>query len=151
MSINYRRLQCAPERVFEVLADGWVFPSWVVGASRMRYVDDAWPSPGTQLHHSFGVWPVLLDDETTMLEWDPPRHAVMQPKGWPIGEALVTIDVKPRRDGCVVRIMEKAAARHSPLCAQRGNAQAARIFGRGPREKQRLRGVGLAFVEDWGQ
>jgi hypothetical protein len=108
MSINYRRLSCAPERVFEVLADGWVFPSWVVGASRMRYVDDAWPAPGTQLHHSFGVWPILLDDETTMLEWDPPRHAVMQPKGWPIGEALVTIDVKPRRDGCVVRIMEKA-------------------------------------------
>jgi hypothetical protein len=108
MSINYRRLSCAPERVFEVLADGWVFPSWVVGASRMRYVDDAWPAPGTQLHHSFGVWPVLLDDETTMLEWDPPRHAVMQPKGWPIGEALVTIDVKPRADGCVVRIMEKA-------------------------------------------
>jgi hypothetical protein len=108
MSINYRRLSCAPERVFEVLADGWVFPSWVVGASRMRYVDDAWPAPGTQLHHSFGVWPVLLDDETTMLEWDPPRHAVMQPKGWPIGEALVTIDVKPRHDGCVVRIMEKA-------------------------------------------
>jgi hypothetical protein len=108
MSINYRRLRCAPERVFEVLADGWVFPSWVVGASRMRYVDDAWPTPGSQLHHSFGVWPVLLDDETTMLEWDPPRHAVMQPKGWPIGEAMVTIDVKPRHDGCVVRIMEEA-------------------------------------------
>ena len=108
MSTNYRRLSCAPERVFEVLADGWVFPSWVVGASRMRYVDDEWPLPGSQLHHSFGVWPVLLNDETTMLEWDPPRHAVMQPKGWPIGEALVTIDVKPRRDGCLVRIMEEA-------------------------------------------
>jgi hypothetical protein len=32
----------------------------------------------------------------------------MSPKGWPAGEALVTIDVKPRRDGCVVRIQERA-------------------------------------------
>ncbi|PRY65055.1 polyketide cyclase/dehydrase/lipid transport protein [Glaciihabitans tibetensis] len=108
MSTNYRRLRCSPQDVFDVLADAWLFPSWVVGASRMRSVDAAWPTPGSKLHHSFGVWPALLDDETTMLEWDPPRHAVMQPKGWPIGEALVTIDVKPRADGCLVRIKEKA-------------------------------------------
>ena len=91
-----------------MLADGWLFPSWVVGSSRMRSVDEQWPEPGSKLHHSFGVWPLLLNDETVVREWDPPRRAVISPKGWPVGEALVTIDVKPRGAGCVVRIQEKA-------------------------------------------
>lgn len=108
MSTNYRLMACAPENVFDVIADGWLFPTWVVGASRMRDVDEAWPAVGSRLQHSFGVWPALIDDETTMIEWDPPRRAVMKPAGWPIGEALVTIDVKPRGDGCVVRIGESA-------------------------------------------
>ena len=74
----------------------------------MRSVDDGFPAVGTQLHHSFGVWPALIDDETTVLEWDPPRRMVIQPKGWPIGEARVALDVKPRGTGCVVRITESA-------------------------------------------
>lgn len=91
-----------------MLADGWLFPTWVVGSSRMRSVDEHWPAVGAKLHHSFGVWPVLLNDETVMREWDPPRRAVISPKGWPVGEALVTIEAKPTATGCVVRIQEKA-------------------------------------------
>jgi hypothetical protein len=108
MSTNTRTFHCSPEQVFDVLADGWLFPVWVVGASRMRDVDEAWPAVGSVLHHSFGVWPALIDDTTTVLEWDPPRLMVMKPAGWPIGEAKVTIRVKPRGAGCVVRIDEEA-------------------------------------------
>jgi hypothetical protein len=110
MSTNVRVMDCSPEDVFTVLADGWIFPTWVVGASRMREVEKDWPAVGSHLHHSFGSWPAVIDDETTMLEWDPPRHMLIRPKGWPIGEATVQIDVKPRGDGCVVRIIEKAVA-----------------------------------------
>lgn len=108
MSSNVRVMTCTPEHVFEVLADGWVFPTWVVGASRMRDVDAEWPAVGSRLHHSFGIWPAVIDDETTVLEWDPPRRMVMRPAGWPLGEAVVTIEAKPRGDGCVVRMLEKA-------------------------------------------
>lgn len=110
MSRNTREFACAPEDVFRVLSDGWLFPAWVVGASRMREVDDAWPNVGARLHHSFGVWPFLIDDETVVEVVEPPRRLVVRPKGWPIGEARVTIDVKPRQDGCVVRIQEEAVA-----------------------------------------
>ncbi|WP_382304285.1 SRPBCC domain-containing protein [Herbiconiux sp. UC225_62] len=110
MSKNTRIFRCSPEQVFEVLADGWLFPVWVVGASRMRDVDEAWPAEGSALHHSFGVWPALIDDSTTVLEWDPPRTMVIKPAGWPIGEAKVTIRVKRRGAGCVVRIDEEAVA-----------------------------------------
>jgi hypothetical protein len=110
MSVNYRLIHTNPERVFEVLANGWLYPSWVVGASRMRDVDDAWPAEGSRLFHSFGVWPLLINDSTSVLEWDPPRHAMFKARGWPVGEAHVTIDVKPRGDGCVVRIGEDAVS-----------------------------------------
>ncbi|WP_235460172.1 SRPBCC family protein [Yonghaparkia sp. Soil809] len=108
MSVTVREMHCSPEAVFGVLADAWVFPTWVVGASRMRDVDGAWPEVGSKLHHSFGLWPLVIDDRTEMVEWDPPRRAVMQPAGWPLGEARVEIDVKPRGSGCVVRLVEFA-------------------------------------------
>jgi len=108
MSVNVRTIECTPDELFAVLSDGWLFPTWVVGASRMRDVDAAWPAVGSALQHSFGVWPALIDDKTTVLEWDPPRRMVIQPSGWPIGEARVTIEVRPHANGCQVRITEKA-------------------------------------------
>jgi hypothetical protein len=108
MSTNTRVMECRPEDVFGVLNDGWLFPVWVVGASRMRDVDDAWPAVGSRLQHSFGVWPALINDKTTVLEYDAPRRLVVQPAGWPIGEARVVIEVQPHRRGCLVRITEKA-------------------------------------------
>ncbi len=110
MATNVRVLACAPEDVFRVLANGWLYPAWVVGASRMRQVEGRWPQPGSKLHHSFGTWPILIDDSTSILEWDPPRRAVLQARGWPIGEARVSIEVRPRGGGCVVRIHEQAVS-----------------------------------------
>jgi hypothetical protein len=107
VSRNVRAMNCSPKAVFDVLADGWLYPGWVVGASRMRDVDAGWPAAGTELHHSVGVWPLLIDDDTVSLEWAPPRRAVVRAKGWPIGEARVTIDVRERGAGCVVRIQEE--------------------------------------------
>ena len=55
MSVNTRLVSATPEQVWDVLADGWLYPVWVVGASRMREVEDAWPAPGSKLHHSVGT------------------------------------------------------------------------------------------------
>lgn len=107
MAKNTRTMDCTPDDVFRVLANGWLYPAWVVGASRMRDVDDSWPGPGAELHHSFGVWPALLDDTTQMKEWDPPHRAVMRARGWPVGEAEVTLRVRTLSEGCLVRIDEE--------------------------------------------
>lgn len=106
MATNTRAMDCTPDDVFRVLGNGWLYPAWVVGASRMRDVDESWPSPGAELHHSFGVWPALLDDTTQMKEWDPPHRAVLRARGWPVGEAKVTIRVRTLSSGCLVRIDE---------------------------------------------
>ena len=108
MARNNRIIKAPVGDVFDVLADGWLYPSWVVGASRIRDVDASWPAPRASLHHSFGVWPFLINDKTVLLEWDPPRRAVLQAHGWPIGEAKVVITVRSHGDGCVVRIDEDA-------------------------------------------
>jgi hypothetical protein len=110
MARNVRAMACEPGDVFRVFEDGWLFPSWVVGASRMRDVDAEWPRAGAHLHHSVGTWPALLNDTTEVLEYDPPRRFVLQARGWPVGEAKVTLDVKPFRGGSLVRIEEHAAS-----------------------------------------
>lgn len=103
-----RRVHASPEQVFAVLANGWLYPSWVVGASRMRDVDEHWPAVGSRLHHSFGVWPVLLNDSTQVLVSDPPQRLVMQARGWPAGEATVELRIEPDPDGCLVVLREDA-------------------------------------------
>ncbi|MFZ7087264.1 SRPBCC family protein [Curtobacterium sp. RRHDQ10] len=106
MFTRHRIVRASPDAVFAVLADGWLFPSWVVGASRIRRVEGRWPAVDARIHHSFGVWPLVLDDVTTVVAFDAPRHAEFRAGGWPLGEARVVIDVQPHRRGCVVRMVE---------------------------------------------
>jgi len=107
MARNVRVLHCRPEDVFDVLGNGWLYPSWVVGASRMREVDEAWPDTRSALHHSFGVWPALVNDRTIVERYAPPRLMVMRARGWPVGEARVTLEVKTNGDHTLVRIQEE--------------------------------------------
>ena len=110
MAVNYRAFACTAEQVFAVLENGWLYPTWVVGASRMRDVDASWPAVGSRVHHSVGVWPAVLDDTTSVLEWQEPRHAMLKARGWPIGEAYVSIDIQDTASGCIVRLTEDVVA-----------------------------------------
>jgi len=101
-----RRFSCSGEQIFAVLRDGWIYPVWVVGASRMRDVDNGWPAPGTKLHHAFGIWPLVIDDTTEVLEIEPDRRLVLEARGWPVGKARVEITVQPDGDDSLVSIAE---------------------------------------------
>jgi uncharacterized protein YndB with AHSA1/START domain len=105
--VNERTINASPEEVWEVLSDGWLYPLWVVGASRMRDVEPAWPAVGSHLHHSVGVWPGLIDDNTEVLAAEPGRCIELRAKGWPMGEAEVIIELEPAGEGTLVRIHEK--------------------------------------------
>ncbi len=85
MSTNKRLMKATPDEVWEVLADGWLYPLWVVGASRMREVDDEWPAPGARLHHSVGSWPLLIDDTTAVVECRPGALLELRARAWPGG------------------------------------------------------------------
>ena len=110
MSTTTRPVSATPEQVWEVLADGWLYPLFVVGASRMRDVDDSWPAVGARLHHSVGTWPLLIDDTTEVLEVEEGRRLLLLARGWPAGQANVDISLQPSGDTTVVTITEDATA-----------------------------------------
>lgn len=91
MSRDTRIIDAPVEDTWAVLADGWLYPSWVVGASRMRRVNEDWPAAGAELHHSVGTWPMLIDDTTTVLASEPPHHLRLRVRAWPGGEGEVDI------------------------------------------------------------
>ena len=110
MSRNTRTIKTTPDRVWAVLADGWLYPLWVVGATRMREVDDDWPSVGSKIHHSVGVWPIVLNDDTEILECEPQRRLKLRARGWPPGEADVELRLTEVAGGTEVEMLEDVTA-----------------------------------------
>src|SRR3954469_9891908 len=91
MTHTRRLIRATPEQVWDVLADGWLYPLWVVGATRMREVEDEWPAVGSRLHHSVGTWPVMIDDRTEVEDSVPGVRLKLNAHAWPAGRADVTI------------------------------------------------------------
>jgi uncharacterized protein YndB with AHSA1/START domain len=118
MVVTRRRIQADPGTVFGVISDGWTFPSWVVGASRIRAVEEDFPAPGTRLHHSVGVWPLMIQDHTEVTRCDPGKRLVLLARAWPAGEAIVDIELEPDGDGTLVTMREDAVGGPGRLIPQ---------------------------------
>jgi hypothetical protein len=110
MSVNERVVAASPEDVFAVLADGWTYGGWVVGAARIRDVDRAWPRPGCRIHHSVGTWPVLLHDVTTSELSEPPYRLSLEVRAWPTGSGRVDFVLEEHEQGCRITMREKPIA-----------------------------------------
>jgi polyketide cyclase/dehydrase/lipid transport protein len=106
-------VDAAPGDVWRVLADGWLYPLWVVGASRIREVDDTWPQTGSKIHHSVGLWPAVLDDDTEVTSCVDGSLLSLRARSWPAGSADVTIHVGAEGAGARVRMDEDVA--HGPM------------------------------------
>ncbi|WP_185995660.1 SRPBCC family protein [Nocardioides campestrisoli] len=116
MSENSRTVHASAQDVWTVLTDGWLYPLWVVGASRMREVDDDFPAVGSRLHHSVGSWPLLIDDNTEVLEVEEGKRLVLQARAWPTGEARVEIELRPivSDTGEATEVVMREDARRGP-------------------------------------
>jgi hypothetical protein len=110
MSETSRIFHCTPEDVFAVLEDGWLYGMWVVGAARIRAVDAGWPAAGSRIHHSVGLWPLLLSDTSEVKSVDAPREFVLTVHAWPAGKGLVRITCETHPQGTLVTMEERAAS-----------------------------------------
>ena len=101
-----RHTTATPEQVWAVLADGWTYSQWVVGNGRMRAVDADWPAPGSKIHHTIGVWPLIINDETVVEACTPRRELVLLARVRPFGRARITVRLKPSPTGCRIGMSE---------------------------------------------
>ena len=119
MATNTRLVHAPPDAVWEVLADGWLYPLWVVGASRMRDVDGHWPGVGARLHHSVGSWPMLVDDTTEVVAVEPGLGLSVRARAMPTGVASVRITLDPRGAETLVVIEESVVRGSARLVPKR--------------------------------
>jgi hypothetical protein len=138
-----REVRVGPAAVWRVLADGWLYPSWVVGATRMRNVDPDWPAPGSVLDHSVGSWPLVLDDNTEVVDAVPDRLLALRARGWPFGEADIRLVLEPRPTGCEIVMGEDAVTGPGSLLPR-----PVRVAAIAPRNLETLRR--LAYLAEGG-
>lgn len=120
MSTVSRHIDASPAQVCDVLTDGWLYTGWVVGAAHIRNVDPDWPAPGSRLHHAVGGWPLMLQDTTRSEQYVPDRLLQMRARAWPLGEAVVRVELDADATGTLVTMREepvKGPARwwHNPV------------------------------------
>jgi carbon monoxide dehydrogenase subunit G len=95
MSVNEAVIAAPVEAVFAVLADARRYPEWVLGASRLRTVDDRFPEPGTAFGHKIGIWPLLINDETKVVARDGVRQLTLRAEIGAFGAATVDLRLAP--------------------------------------------------------
>ena len=110
MSENERLIHADIKDVFAILTDGWSYAAWVVGASRVRDVDPGFPAPGCNIHHSVGTWPLLIDDTTRALEYEPLRRLLLRVRVWPVGEGEVEFEATETAEGCRLVMRERTTS-----------------------------------------
>jgi hypothetical protein len=128
-------VRTSPDEVFAVLADGWSYVGWVVGATHIRAVDPGWPAEGTRIHHSVGGWPLMAHDVTVVRAVEPPRMLELEARLWPFGTALVRLELTGTQPGVTeVRMSERALRGPAALLPEA--AQAVLLV---PRNRESLR------------
>ncbi|WP_104481416.1 SRPBCC family protein [Actinokineospora auranticolor] len=115
MATVHARISASPDVVWAVLADGWMYASWVVGASHIRSVDSGWPAVGARIHHSVGAWPLLIHDSTEVRESRAGEVLELEARLWPAGSALVRLELAAVDGDTEVTMVEQV--RRGPFSA----------------------------------
>ena len=121
MSTTTRTVHGTPEAVFDVLADGWSYSQWVVGASRVRDVTTRVAAPWeARIHHSVGAWPLLMrrHDDGAALE-SGRTCSRLTVRAWPSGEGVVRITCPRERGEGTEVTMEEDATKAARGCSSR--------------------------------
>jgi uncharacterized protein YndB with AHSA1/START domain len=115
MARNDITVNARPADVFGVLTDPDAYGFWVVGAKRIRGHDRGWPRRGTRFHHTVGVGPAELSDDSKVLDVQEDKRLVMEARIRPIGTVLVDVELKPKKRGKATKVTMRETARRGPV------------------------------------
>jgi uncharacterized protein YndB with AHSA1/START domain len=99
-------LSAPPDRVFNLLGDPRSLAYFVVGTKKIRSFDPHWPDSGTKVHHSVGLGPLVLRDETEVLESVSGRLLVLEVRLRPLGLFKVEFRLSPHSEGTELTVDE---------------------------------------------
>lgn len=132
--------------VWEALIDVRTYPTWLLGARRIRSVDEGWPAPGTAFHHVVGLGgPLTIADRTRSVAVEPHAHLELDVRARPLVSATVTFDLRDAPEGTHVVMEEHPTGIHrlaspvlAPLTQARNRASLDRLEDR---VRERLAGA----------
>lgn len=99
MTTTKTTIDAPRSEVWEALIDVRTYPSWLVGARRIRRVDDAWPQPGSAFHHVVGFGPIKIADRTTSVVVEPQRRLELEVRARPAIQATVVFELRDAPGG----------------------------------------------------
>jgi uncharacterized protein YndB with AHSA1/START domain len=109
MTQTERLIRATPERVFEVLSDPDSYGHWVVGSKYIRDADASWPAVGTRFHHTVGIGPIEIKDNTEVEAVEPGRYLQLKARARPAGRARVKLTLREHPEGTMVEMDEGPA------------------------------------------
>lgn len=95
MSVQRIVIEATGKSIFLLLLDPYTYPDWLVGARRIRSVDDSWPEPGSAFHHVVGFGPIKLADSTRVSSLSPANCLELNARARPFGRAGVRFTLQP--------------------------------------------------------
>lgn len=123
--------------VWAALVDVRTYPTWLLGARRIRSVDDGWPGPGHAFHHVVGFGPITIADATRSVAVDPERRLELVVRARPALEATVVFELSDAAEGTRVVMEEHPIGVHrvlaplvAPLTQARNRASLERLRDR---------------------
>ncbi|MCU1353724.1 MAG: Polyketide cyclase/dehydrase [Acidimicrobiales bacterium] len=90
MSIVSRYALVPIEEAWAAVVDPTTYPEWLVGARKIRDIDDGWPAVGSRFHHRVGLaGPLSVADTTEVLAIEEPHRLTLEARARPFGRAKV--------------------------------------------------------------
>jgi hypothetical protein len=114
MSFDHHITSASVEAVWNVLSQPLLYADFVVGSKFIRNYDADWPAVDTRLHHTLGIGPLALKDESTVIEVEPRRHLRLHTGLRPFGVNVVVFRLEPL-DGDRTRVTIEEDRLEGPL------------------------------------
>ncbi|MHB1536394.1 MAG: SRPBCC family protein [Acidimicrobiales bacterium] len=110
MAVTTQVIPARPSAVWAVLADASRYAEWVLGAKAIRGQEGDWPRPGARFHHTVGMGPFRIRDNTEVRSCEPGRRLVLETRVRPWGVAIVSLELDADPGGTRVRMDESPIA-----------------------------------------